>query len=201
MSLSRRSCYRKFLGKLHFLLYRTWLAPMLKCPRYGSQVTSEIWFWECSPSESGKSREEFDLWPKAGVKINQRIFDRSPNPIRGNVSKCGKGSVPVLFSDSAAPGQRSWFKFPNIWYSRKKVFSWRWYVAVVETRTRANLIWSGDLKCKSMFKGQRSNVVSTAPGAVGENLQCGNARLQGGGRKYCMDGASKGTHTDRPKYQ
>lgn len=134
-------------------------------------------------SESGKSREEFDLWPKAGVKINQRIFDRSPNPIRGNVSKCGKGSAPVLFSDSAAPGQRSWFKFPNIWYRRKKVFSWRWYVAVVETRTRANLIWSGDLKCKSMFKGQRSNVVSTAPGAVGENLQCGNARLQGGGRK------------------
>ena len=32
-----------------------------------------------------------------------------------------------------------------------------------------------------MFKGQRSNVVSTAPGegAVGENLRSGNASLQG----------------------
>lgn len=115
------------------------------------------------PRAGKKPWEEF--WPLTG--------SWSPNRIRGNVSKWGKGSIPFLFSDSVAPalcGQRSWFKFPNVWYSRKKV----------GTRTRANLIWSGNLQCKSTFKGQRPNVVSTAPGeAVGENLQCGNARLQG----------------------
>lgn len=139
--------------------------PVLKCPPYGSQAQiRDLILGGCSssePSERGKKPWRRFVWPEAGAKINERIFDHSPNRIRWQCLSRFVLRLPCCAHKGLDPNSQMFGT------AVRKFFSWRWYVAVVETRTRANPIWSGDLQCKSMFKGQRSNVVSTAPGGGG----------------------------------
>ena len=129
--------------------------------------------WEYSSLERGQSPRR--IWPltrRAGVKIIHRIFDCSPNPFGGKVFQVRKWRQSPFWSQTPlllpCVGKEIWFIFPTVWYSRKKLLqltmircgSW-------DEDTGRTQFDEEIFECQSMFKGQRTNVVSTAPGGGG----------------------------------